>query len=150
MARATQLMSSRGGSEAMVSAEQLLNRAVPNAAGLAGSVAAARKSRNAIFGATGGLMQALSPEQIAKVEAGLAALEHGESNSPALIEAGRIIAGASAPRGPSAQHAPSSGNVDLRQPTVSPLRAKYDAAVKHLRETGRAAEIPNLPVPPEE
>ena len=95
-------------------------------------------------------MQALTPEQIAKVEKGLAALENGESNDPALAVAGQIIAHA---RSQPAPHAPSSGDVDLRQPTtraVSPLRAKYEAAVKHLRETGRAAEIPNLPVPPED
>ena len=80
MARATQLMSSRGGSEAMVSAEQLLNRAVPNAKGLAGSVSAARKSRSAIFGPMGGLMQALTPEQITKVNAGLEALHSGDNS----------------------------------------------------------------------
>lgn len=79
MARATQLMSSRGGSEAMVSAEQLLNRAVPNPAGLKGSVDAARKSRSAIFGKVGGLMQALTPAQIQKVEAGLDALRKGDA-----------------------------------------------------------------------
>lgn len=118
MARATQLMSSRGGSEAMVSAEQLLNRAVPNAAGLQGSVAAARKSRNAIFGPVGGLMQALTPEQIAKVNAGLDALEKGDATSPAIREAGTILDAAKAPGA-------SSG-------APSQAQALWDAAVaKH-------------------
>lgn len=91
MARATQLMSSRGGSEAMVSAEQLLNRAVTNKNGLKGSVDAARKSRNAIFGRFGGLMQSLTPEQAEKVEAGLRALEQGENSSPAVETARAVL-----------------------------------------------------------
>lgn len=121
MARATQMMSSRGGSEAMVSAEQLLNRAVPNANGLKGSVDAARKSRNAIFGPHGGLMQALSPEQIAKVEKGLAALDAGETNSPAYRDAAAVIE--------SARHAPQ-GHANTG--TKSPAQQLWDAAVaKH-------------------
>lgn len=101
MARATQLMSSRGGSEAMVSAEQLLNRAVPNKNGLRGSVEAARKSRSAIFGPVGGLMQALTPEQIQKVEAGLAALKNSDRNYD-YKGVGSILdeARANAPTGP--------------------------------------------------
>jgi hypothetical protein len=40
------------------------------------------------------------------------------------------------------------GNVNLGAP--SPIRQKYDAAVAHLKATGRDAEIQSLPVPPEE
>lgn len=121
MARATQMMSSRGGSEAMVSAEQLLNRAVPNAAGLKGSVDAARKSRNAIFGPMGGLMQAMTPEQIAKINAGLDALEKGDGNHPAVREAATIIEGA--------RHAPPAPAGGLSHLTDAQL---WDAAkAKH-------------------
>lgn len=102
MARATQLMSSRGGSEAMVNSEQLLNRAVPRSEGLKQSVSAAQKSRNAIFGPMGGLMQALTPEQIAKVEAGLKALDAGDQN-------GAMIVGSVFDEARAAQPAPGAG-----------------------------------------
>lgn len=49
------------------------------------------------------------------------------------------------------QGAAPIGNVNLGAPmTVSPLRQKYNAAVAHLKATGRESEIPQLPLPPED
>lgn len=122
MARATQLMSSRGGSEAMVNSEQLLNRAVPRSEGLRQSVSAAQKSRNAIFGPVGGLMQALTPEQISKVEAGLKALDAGDKNGAMIV--GSVFDEARA----ATQGGGRGGNTP--PPKVTPQRRSTDAAPK--------------------
>lgn len=112
MARATQLMSSRGGSEAMVNSEQLLNRAVPRSEGLRQSVSAAQKSRKAIFGEFGGLMQALTPEQIAKVEKGLQMLEKGDQTGASLVGSTLDEARAQQAANPSAAPAPQRRSTD--------------------------------------
>jgi hypothetical protein len=78
IARAEQLMSSRGGSEASVASNSLLARAIPGA-GYKESIAAARQSREALFGKFGGVAQALTPAQLKKLADGLEASKRGDA-----------------------------------------------------------------------
>lgn len=78
IARAEQLMSSRGGSEASVASNSLLARAIPGA-GYKESIGAARQSREALFGKFGGVAQALTPAQLKKLAEGLEASKRGDA-----------------------------------------------------------------------
>jgi len=78
IARAEQLMSSRGGSEASVASNSLLARAIPGA-GYKESIRAARQSREALFGKFGGVAQALTPAQLKKLADGLEASKRGDA-----------------------------------------------------------------------
>ncbi len=81
IARAEQLISSRGGSESSVAANTSLASAVPGA-GYEESIKAARASREALFGEFGGIMQALStnPALRDKLIEGLEAAKRNEDN----------------------------------------------------------------------
>jgi hypothetical protein len=81
IARAEQLISSRGGSESSVAANTSLASAVPGA-GYEESIKAARASREALFGEFGGIMQALStnPALRDKLIQGLEAAHRNEGN----------------------------------------------------------------------
>jgi hypothetical protein len=81
IARAEQLISSRGGSESSVAANTSLASAVPGA-GYEESIKAARASREALFGEYGGIMQALStnPALRDKLIEGLEAAKRNEDN----------------------------------------------------------------------
>jgi len=81
IARAEQLISSRGGSESSVAANTSLASAVPGA-GYEESIKAARTSREALFGEYGGIMQALSTNTALrdKLIEGLEAAKRNESN----------------------------------------------------------------------
>jgi hypothetical protein len=76
--RAEQLMSARGGSEAMANANAFLARGGANAP--EATVRAAEKSRKALWGELGAVMQVLSPDQAAKLEKGLEALNNDDAN----------------------------------------------------------------------
>ena len=81
IARAEQLISSRGGSESSVAANTSLASAVPGA-GYEESIKAARASREALFGEYGGIMQALStnPALRDKLTEGLEAAKQNKDN----------------------------------------------------------------------
>jgi len=81
IARAEQLISSRGGSESSVAANTSLASAVPGA-GYEESIKAARASREALFGEYGGIMQALSTNTALrdKLIEGLEAAKRNEDN----------------------------------------------------------------------
>ena len=81
IARAEQLISSRGGSESSVAANTSLASAVPGA-GYKESIKAARASREALFGEYGGIMQALStnPALRDKLTEGLEAAKQNKDN----------------------------------------------------------------------
>jgi len=78
IARAEQLMSARGGSEAMASDNAFLARGGANAP--EATVQAARKSRRALFGKLGAVIQTLTPDQLAKLQTGLDALKNDDPN----------------------------------------------------------------------
>lgn len=78
ISRAEQLMSARGGSEAMASDNAFLARGGANAP--EATVRAAQKSRKALFGQLGAIMQTLTPDQAAKLAIGLDALAKDDGN----------------------------------------------------------------------
>lgn len=123
LARAEQLVSSRGGSEASVAANQALARAGGSAR--AASIDAARTSRAALFGKYGGLAQALTPQQITKLEAGLAALNnHDDKFDYGSI--GREIEGATAAAVPH----PATGLTDAQVSEAMTHGATSPASVR--------------------
>lgn len=114
IARAEQLMAARGGSESMSNDNAFLARGGANAPEL--TVRAAEKSRKALFGKIGAVMQTLTPEQAAKLEKGLDALQSDDPNFD-YAKAGQEIFG----------HAPAgqaTGNIDLREPQGAPHTPK--------------------------
>jgi hypothetical protein len=99
MSRAEQLMTARGGSESMANANAFLARGGAHAP--EETVRAAEKSRKALFGELGAVMQVLSPDQAAKLNAGLQALMNddpkfdyaavGQELAPAIARAQQIV-----------------------------------------------------------
>lgn len=78
ISRAEQLMSARGGSEAMAQDNAFLARGGAHAP--EATVQAASKTRKAMFGKMGAVMQTLSDDQKAKLAAGLDALSRDDPN----------------------------------------------------------------------
>ena len=77
--RAEQMMSPRGGNETMVRANALLSRAGTGA--MANTIEASRQARQALFGASGGIEQTLTPVQSQKLKAGVTAIRSGSTGT---------------------------------------------------------------------
>ena len=83
--RAEQMMSPRGGNETMVRANALLSRAGTGA--MKNTIDASRMARQALFGQSGGVEQTLTPTQSAKLKAGVAKIQAGDTGAPTLDRA---------------------------------------------------------------
>lgn len=94
-ARAEQLMSARGGSEAMANDNAFLARGGAHAP--EATVRAAQKSRRALFGKLGAVMQTLTPDQAAKLAAGLEALAKDDASFDYAGTGASLFGGAGAP-----------------------------------------------------
>ena len=106
ISRAEQLMSARGGSEAMANDNAFLARGGANAP--LATLEAASKTRKAMFGKMGAVAQTLSPDQAAKLQAGLDALMKDDEHFD-YAGVGKEIASAAAQHaGQSAQPAPAA------------------------------------------
>lgn len=88
--RAEQMMSPRGGNETMVRANALLSRAGTGA--MKNTIDASRMARQALFGQSGGVEQTLTPTQSAKLKAGVAKIQAGDTGAPTLDRAGWVRA----------------------------------------------------------
>lgn len=122
IARAEQLMSARGGSESMSNDNAFLARGGANAP--ESTVRAAEKSRKALFGKVGAVMQTLTPEQAAKLEKGLEALQNDDPNFD-YAKTGQEIFG-SAPVSGGRSNDPG-GNINLGEPPKAPTAFDSDA-----------------------
>lgn len=121
--RAEQMMSPRGGNETMVRANALLSRAGTGA--MSNTIQASRMARQALFGASGGIEQTLTPGQSTKLQQGVERIKAGEHGNFAHVTpqaAGDINLGA-----PRAAATPQQ----IERAKTDPLYAQF------LRETGK-------------